>query len=372
MSGDPSALYSGLSVLTVDEDVYLLQSEELVRLLQTPRPEGGYGGHLHYGEFAVLCTYLGFTTEQVEDCWYDTLMGQPLREVTDMERVAHYILCYCFSGNLTLPLPSAALLSEDHAGEELQKLLWQSGQETVLSSPSEVAVEPAPIVEQSTHLVESPRKATEKPKAKSAVRKAPSTHSTNSAPRYAASTACHDRRTDQTPSVKPTPKRSPSANPEVYNRLYQHAKEYQEKKKVAREKPAEEPIPSPKKTRASSKRRASSPSQVTYNKPTKAFYTKLIAQGDTQYDAIAEYPETPRVDYQPAPGPSTYIPPGYIEDVARRRRDAARRLEERNYQNSLRGPDFSRELECVRQNAILRLPLSTNRRESVDIQLNGL
>lgn len=54
--------------------------------------------------------------------------------------------------------------------------------------------------------------------------------------------------------------------------------------------------------------------------PTESFYARLTAAPEVHYDGIDNAPATPLVPIQPAPGPSTFVPRGYVDVVARLRR----------------------------------------------------
>lgn len=183
----------------------------------------------------------------------------------------------------------------------------------------------------------------------------------------------HNRRTTAMSSrqTSPAPALSQTSGPSgcsVFSRLYEKGME-QHRKRIA-VKPvdsdAAECTFQPHITPYTPK--AADTASVHYNKPTESYFAKLTAPG-TPPDAICASPETPRVTYHPAPGPSSDVPAGYVEGVARLRSYIASRYAHATFASSLRGSS-SADVAHLVEAPILRLPVTVRGvTDAVDVRL---
>lgn len=371
MSDDLASVCSSLSSDEDCEHGVHNSSEHLVDLLTRPRARGGYGGRLTYTDFSTLATSLGWSSEDMDDCWYDILMGEPTAEARDMRRAADCICSYC----LAAPLP----LLETYAAGSTSDAASPSEAEATVPSPLQPPTPPTPAAAQSTSCVilspPSPPRSAKRPAKVS--RPPPGT-----LPRYAVETASSERRrlssgAAQTPQRPRRSAESPARAadaPTVFFRLYENGMELHRKRNTATP-PADaaavaECTFQPKIAPYPLKDSEGAERQTRFNKPTRSSFAKLMADDACRSaHAIAHTPETPRVSYHPAPGPSTSVPAGYVEGVARLRRYVASRYERADAQRDLRETprtDVHRLVEAP----ILRLPVTVEGvSDAVDVRL---
>lgn len=441
-------LASICSSLSSDDGVHVnggvgRTGEHLIDLLTRPRSRGGYGGRLNYSQFSTLAQSLGWSSEDMDDCWYDIMMGEPSAEAKDMSRVAECVCSYCLASPLPLlenyklaseevtsarssatssssaPVKHKVKQTEGKVGRlattppQLAKLPAhnRSNSTTVdLSPPSPrpqtvtASATAAPSPPSQPPLPASPETETKK-RADTANTDAQATlrKPSGMSPRYAVATLSSERKKHTAaPSSSPSPaaqqhrrpsprqqstspsRRADTASPQrfaktVFFRLYENGMEQQRQRRTAKpfttaqgEEETAQCTFQPKirpyklKTTEGEERRAR------YKKPTQSYFAKLMEDGgdrSNSSDAIAKAPPTPRVTYHPAPGPSTNVPTGYVEGVARLRRYVASRYEHAAFKNSLRDPvrpDVHRLVEAP----ILRLPVMVEGvADTVDVRL---
>ncbi|CAJ1024405.1 hypothetical protein, conserved [Leishmania shawi] len=368
-------------------------NERLIDLLTRPRAHGGYGGRLSYAGFATLAASLGWNQEDIDDCWYDIVMGEPCAEAVDMARVAECVCSYC----LASPLPmlerctTVESIPAEPATPPRQVSLSTDRNTTVLLSPPTPPSRMAEAVALATlekDKKERARTETKPPNLQTLSQRRRSL--LNAFPRYAVETVssehrktcvspCHqshkvqsERAATHSPrraSAAPaTPRTSGASGSTVFLRLYEKGMEQHQKRTSAR--PADEtaaectfqPHITPYTTKAPDTR------DVQYNRPTKSYFAKLTAQ-EAQQDLLHATPETPRVTYHPAPGPSSSVPTGYVEGVARLRSYIASRYTRRSFEGSLRA-STSTDVARLMEAPILRLPITVGGvMDSVDVRL---
>ncbi|GET86845.1 hypothetical protein, conserved [Leishmania tarentolae] len=367
-------------------------SERLIDLLTRPRAQGGYGGRLNYNGFAMLAASLGWNQEDMDDCWYDIVMGEPCAEAMDMKRVAECVCSYCLASPLPI-LENSTLIASSPVKQAtpLQRPHPSRAQDTtVLLSP------PTPL---------SQKNKTVSPMAAPRAQKERRTNATASAgkssqqrrctmlnlsPRYAVETVSSEqRKTCTSPrrqSCTPQNERGiitlsrhmspgslqeqnpPSARNSVFSRLYQKGME-QHRKRLA-VKPVDTAIEECtfQPHIHSYPRRGSDAASPHYNKATESYFAKLTSH-ETPRDAVGNSPETPRVTYHPAPGPSSDVPPGYVEGVARLRSYIASRYAHTTFEKSLRDRSSANVAPLV-EAPILRLPVTLGGvTDTVDVRL---
>ncbi|CBZ24698.1 conserved hypothetical protein [Leishmania mexicana MHOM/GT/2001/U1103] len=367
-------------------------SERLIDLLTRPSAQGGYGGRLNYTGFATLAASLGWNQEDMDDCWYDIVMGEPCAEAVDMKRVAECVCSYCLASPLPI-LEHSTLTKSSPAEPATPPRLPHASRErstTVLLSP------PTPPSRRTETVMPMPPKtgdkkgrttATTSPRQASAQRRCTMP---NVFPRYAVETMSSEqkkasvspRRRSHTAQnrqttinssrpTSPAPTPSQTSGPSggsVFSRLYEKGME-QHRKRIA-VKPADSDVAEctfqPHITPYTPK--ASDTASMQYNKPTQSYFAKLTAQ-DSPQEAAGTSPETPRVTYQPAPGPSSDVPPGYVEGVARLRSYIASRYARPSFESSLRGSSSANVARLV-EAPILRLPVTVGGvTDAVDVRL---
>ncbi|KPA75652.1 hypothetical protein ABB37_08220 [Leptomonas pyrrhocoris] len=412
-------LASICSSLSSDDGVRGAESggtnEHLVDLLTRPRSRGGYGGRLNYTDFSTLAQSLGWSSEDMDDCWYDIMMGEPSAEAVDMSRVAECVCSYC----LASPLPLLKSYKFNGAQERPPSRASASscassfnGVEEVEGALAKTCTPPRPptpphanMNEKTTVVISPPSpvppsspQAGKKGRGTTTKKNTQETQRTVAGrlPRYAVETASSERK--KLPSASPpppsrrhlssprTPSKSPSGPPggheraasqhasgTVFFRLYENGMEQQRKRRAAKSTAAEVDVAEctfrPKIQPYPLKERDTAEGRVLYNKPTKSYFAKLVEEEETCSDVIAKVPETPRVTYHPAPGPSSDVPAGYVEGVARLRRYVASRSQHADFKSSLRDPVCS-DVDRLMDAPILRLPVTVEGvAETVDVRL---
>ncbi|KAG5484535.1 hypothetical protein LSCM1_07911 [Leishmania martiniquensis] len=367
-------------------------NERLLDLLTRPPERGGYGGRLNYAGFVNLAASLGWNQEDMDDCWYDIVMGEPCAETVDMARVAECVCSYC----LASPLPilerhiTAPPVAAELATPPRRRHSSNEQNTTVLLSPPtptpREAEAFAPIAPEKSKS-EEVKTAPTSPRITSPPRRRADM---NAFPRYAVETLSseqkkavvtprrHSHRAQGRPSAARPPRhaspapatpRTPAhADNTVFFRLYEEGMEQHRKRSSA--KPVDEAIAEctfqPHITPYTTK--APHANCVQYNRPTRSYFAKLTGQ-EAQQDAEGSAPETPRVTYHPAPGPSPSVPPGYVEGVARLRSYIASRYARASFESSLRGNSAANIASLV-EAPILRLPVTLSGvTDSVDVRL---
>jgi hypothetical protein len=389
-------------------------NEHLMDLLTRPRSRGGYGSRLNYSEFSTLAQSLGWSSEDMDDCWYDIMMGEPSAEAVDMVRVAECVCSYC----LASPLPllekynvkggtaesssslSSSPLSPTEEHHECRDAVdatppRQSASRaacsdnhntTVLLSPP--SPKPPTVTAATPGAPPPSAMQTERAgkKAKPSSTLASPRRAATAFPRYAVETVSSERKRSTATTASPPPLRRPPASPRrspppstnaIFFRLYENGVELQRKRRAAQPaaaaaqeaaevaactfRPRIQPYPL-------KKAREGNGGVELYKKPTQSYFAKLTSD-DRGSDPIAQAAETPRVAYHPAPGPSSSVPAGYVEGVARLRRYVASRYQHAALKNSLRDP--ARNDVCRLVDApILRLPVTVaGVADTVDVRL---
>ncbi|EPY28054.1 hypothetical protein STCU_05324 [Strigomonas culicis] len=347
---------SPLSDFDADSNV----GELLYSKLVLSRESGGYGGCVSYKEFSDMCHVTGFTEEETEDCWYDILMGVPVAKVTDMSRFVETFVFYL----LSLDKPIEGLFSQWEKEAKKEEAPFCAAE---LPGPSSVSLA-TPCREDDSS------KGIEKHPTSGKMRILPRTKPTISTCnycRYAQNTSSSANRLPAQEKNTPATKKAKStrSNP-VFERLYNDAvRQQQEPKTTITEKEEENTdacaLPSEKTKKTSPSPRSNS--QSTFTRPTQSFYARVAAAEKT-FDRLDDAPETPRVAYHAPPGPSSVVPNGYIECVAKLRRSAecSRRTQ---FKDDLRSSMY-KDPSVTLDGPILRLPISTVDRRAVDIKLS--
>ncbi|KAG5484924.1 hypothetical protein LSCM4_07697 [Leishmania orientalis] len=372
-------------------------NERLLDLLTRPPERGGYGGRLNYAGFATLAASLGWNQEDMDDCWYDIVMGEPCAEAVDMTRVAECVCSYC----LASPLPilerhtNAQLIAAEPATPSRPKHSSKEPSTTVLLSPPTpppcVVEALAPIIPEVGKAERARAAAPSPPLASPPLASPPRRRiDANAFPRYAVKTVSSEQKKTRVqprhqshrgqggPRAAHSPRRaSPApaaprvsrhAGDTVFFRLYEEGMEQQRRR--ASVKPVEEattectfqPHITPHATKVPDTK------SVQYNRPTLSYFAKLTGQ-ETRQDAEGGAPETPRVTYHPAPGPSSSVPTGYVEGVARLRGYIASRYAHASFEKSLRGKPLT-DVASLVEAPILRLPVTVGGvTDSVDVRL---
>ncbi|KPI87549.1 hypothetical protein ABL78_3346 [Leptomonas seymouri] len=420
-------LASICSSLSSDDSVRIAggghANEHLVDLLTRPRSRGGYGGRLSYGEFSTLAQSLGWSIEDMDDCWYDIMMGVPAVEAVDMSRVAECVCSYC----LTSPLP---LLERYALSKAEAKVPPRSSSSSTTSSTGDEKVQAVtppppptalPVSRNSNATVVPPPPSPRRPTASSAVTAADAHRKENKKsgdgtaknmsatqpvaahvrPRYTVETVSSGRKrlTGASPLSRsrrhPSPSQMQATSPSrrhsiaapdlrdsappqhdsntVFFRLYENGLEQQRKRGAAKPLAADDEIAEctfkPKLQPYTFKGSSAAEGRLHYNKPTKSFFAKLVDGAERSGDAIDMAPETPRVAYHPAPGPSSNVPVGYVKGVARLRRYLASRYQHTDFKSSLRDV-VHRDVERLADAPILRLPVTVEGvADTVDVRL---
>lgn len=356
--------------------------ERLTELLVRPREDGGYGCRLNYSEFKALARSLGWNSEDIDDCWYDILMGHPSAEATDMQRVADAICSYCLASPLPL-LEQYSAKQTERTEKSMRGNCMKPHQHHHSDRGHHLSADPNPPVTPATP-ISAPPSSKELPA--SAAPKAKRRSSSFDYHRYAIDTASSEQRRrisssscrrsqsemkqlsirSSTPNSS-SARRTARADGDVFSRLYASGMELHRKKEQLRCTAKEEVYPfAPSITPYTS----SNPDrpQQRYNKPTKSYRARLMGE-EKDTDAVLDAPSTPRVNFHPAPGPSSAIPVGYVEGVARLRRYVASRSAQIDFAETLRRPhavDPSANL----QGPILRLPIKVEGvANTVDVRL---
>ncbi|CCW63004.1 unnamed protein product [Phytomonas sp. EM1] len=421
----PSSISSMCSSFSSFDGSSTERKRKLLSLLTQPRENGGYGGRINYHEFSLLGHSLNWTREVIEDCWYDVLRGVPTLEATDMQHVADVVCDYCSPSTLVSSMTPP--VRPDLAKTELVRGLPKSADSSQSGKPAVGLDSPAPPVLVHAAAGVRPRSCTRTCCSGNTNRRTPSAQSDkercsitsglpkpirrssklalrgNQSPgcrRYAVQTASSKLKLrTRSPSLaasgnvgaaprQPTPRRNqPSPrtgtpkHSAVFDRLYEHGKKFQLERK-AWTKPLEE-MPSFKPSitpcrggRHTKEENADAPH---YHKLTCSHCAKLMQQPDRHHDPLDDTPATARVDFRAPPGPSCFVPPGYVEGVARLRRGVAARqlndfvagLRQDSCSYPFRDGSSSAAIQCL-EAPILRLPLYTiekGAKESVDVRL---
>ncbi|KAK7197769.1 hypothetical protein NESM_000729500 [Novymonas esmeraldas] len=365
-------------------------SERLLRLLTRPRAQGGYGGRLNYTEFSTLASSLGWNLEDMDDCWYDIMMGEPCAEAADMTRVAECVCSYCLASPLPiLERQSAAAVSPGGAVASATpprltspSMDWDATvQLSPPTPPSRAAETVAHATPERTSTAVSPRPAhctLERRRAgagrspRYTVGTASSEHKKVAAPPRpsAVSTTAHSRqrRASASPATA-APRATEAPGRAVFFRLYEDAMEQQRRRATAAppdDDAAAECTFHPRVTPYA--HTTPDGADAPYNRPTQSYFAKLTAQ-DRRDSLDAESPPSPRVSYHPAPGPSSTVPTGYVEGVARLRSYLASRHARASFEAGLRGSSPT-DVDRLIAAPILRLPVTVDgAAEAIDVRL---
>lgn len=347
-------------------------NERLLALLTRPRADGGYGGRLTYAEFTTLAASLGWNTEDMDDCWYDIVMGEPCAAAVDMARVAECVCSYCLASPLPILERVSARATADAAATPPAPPRPSLDRNTTVDLSPFTPPHAAPTTPHSARSATPAQKAS-RPTARR------TRHATAAAfPRYAADTASSEqRRTSLAVAQPPPPPPAPASSAAgshapgraVFHRLYETGMAQHCRRAETRpaDGDAEECTFQPHIT-------PYTPSTgdawgTRYNKSTRSYVAKLTG-GDQAADTALRAPETPRVAYHPAPGPSSDVPAGYVEGVARLRRYIASRHANADFASTLRGTACDHEVARLIDAPILRLPVTVDGvTDVVDVRL---
>ncbi|KAG5509902.1 hypothetical protein JKF63_07547 [Porcisia hertigi] len=367
-------------------------NERLIDLLTRPRALGGYDGRLNYAGFVALAVSLGWNQEDMDDCWYDIVMGEPCAETVDMARVVECVCSYCLASPLPI-LERKTVLQSVAAHPASPRNPEPPFTDQNLTSPLSPPTPPSHVVRSIEDFMpeEVKRQHTRTGPSSSYQASPQRTRGVSSAyRRYAVGTVSSEHKKTcsslclqsnsaqrgravsnsprRAPSASSTPRPSNDSGNTVFLRLYQKGMEQHRMRTCTT--PTDNAIaectfrphvtPYPRKTLDAK--------SFQYNKPTESFFAKLTAR-ERRQDAFSDAPETPRVTYHPAPGPSSTVPVGYVEGVARLRSYIASRYAHTGFEGSLRG-NSSANLAHLVEAPILRLPVTVNGvTNSVDVRL---
>ncbi|ESL06599.1 hypothetical protein TRSC58_05724 [Trypanosoma rangeli SC58] len=378
-----------------------------VELLASAREDGGFSGTLRYYDLRLLLQRLGcaWDQERLDDCWYDMVRGRPASVVEDMPWVAQCIYEHLRGVRVEFPTrtPSThlcddvrALTSQRDEPDRLAAAAGISQPDPLHTRSSQLQVskpthDPEKQPEPSQEAVPSRRQRgrLEKKRHPTITREACFASPTLSSVRRAPPTSVPAQR-KQAGEASPRRRRTSSLKAttgEVFRRLIEDADRRRSR--------ASSPSPTltlpvaetrggmvtpanaqtgpadrlPSATRIS---RHSSPTAQNWNKPTKSYAAKLAPE-PAFVDRLEAAAPTPYVERRDPLGPSTYVPSGYVEAVARLRRFAASR-NHRQFVDSLRAttPVSAATGAAVERAPILRLPVSGSvegRTCTVDVRL---
>ncbi|RNF09298.1 hypothetical protein TraAM80_02245 [Trypanosoma rangeli] len=402
----PSQLSSSLSLQAEPASVKTFVARA-VELLASAREDGGFSGTLRYYDLRLLLQRLGcvWDLERLDDCWYDMVRGRPASVVEDMPWAAQCIYEHLRGDRVEFPArtPSTQLCGDVRA------LTSQRDEPDDLAAEADVS-QPDPLHTRSSQLqvpmpTHDPEKQPEKsqeavPSRQQQGLSAKKRHPTITRETRFASPTLSSVRRDRPTSVPARRKQAGEASPrrrrtsplnaataEVFRRLIEDADR--------RRRRASPPTPTltlpvaetrggmvtPAKAQTgpadrlpSATRISRHPSQTgqNWNKPTKSYVAKLAPE-PASVDCLEAAAPTPYVERREPLGPSTYVPSGYVEAVARLRRFAASR-NHLKFVDSLRAttPVSAATGAAVERAPILRLPVSDSvegRTCTVDVRL---
>ncbi|CCW70247.1 unnamed protein product [Phytomonas sp. Hart1] len=420
----PSSISSLCSSFSSYVSISAERIKKLVNLLTRPRENGGYGGKINYHEFSLLGHSFNWNREMIEDCWYDVLCGVPTSEATDMQHMAEVMCDYCSPAALESSMipPAPPHLGNPELAEGPPKSVISSQDDGpvdgLLSLVPPVLIhadagvrsslfpktgsgntDRRALFKQGNKEQDSNTSRFIKPMRRSS-KLTPRRNRSPVSKRYALQTAsselklraqgpsleasADDGSAPRRPSPRKTKQPPQTSTPQhsaVFDRLYTHGKKLQLERK-AWIKPLEwmpsfRPHITPYRGRCPSEEENGDAPH--YHRVTRSYCAKLVKQPDRPHDPLDDTPTTARVDFRPPPGPSSFVPPGYIEGVARLRRGVASR-QHRDFAAGLRqdlcsypcrdGPPAA--ATQYPETPILRLPLFTiekGAKESVDVRL---
>ncbi|KAH9598377.1 hypothetical protein LSM04_004742 [Trypanosoma melophagium] len=392
---------------------------QLMEILSTPRESGGFGSSLRYCDVGLLLKQLGCTwsTERIDDCWYDMVHGRPDGVVNDMEWAAQCIYNYMQGKWIELAPQrlNSAMMFEDCGGSTTVLSLTPERVVSVLSPESRPDIPDVPLSSSSSSTSTTSSKATtsllhrkpirqrEEKDQQNVARDAAAIdgHSVDSEkPRYASPTLSSIQRTrsvsalsrqnkgkrvvTSTSAVNLSPRKrrlSPPQSSEVFQRLIEDAKNRKNRASTTTTTSPPEANTTPLYTKTNIERldrpsssklipRRPSPNTCRWIKPTKSYEAKLIPEPPLM-DRLEAAVATPLVERQEPRGPSAFVPPGYVEAVARLRRFAASREHHQAFVDSLRRTSPTTPSVAV-QSPILRLPMQDDvgkKKIVVDVRL---
>nr|CCC89431.1 conserved hypothetical protein [Trypanosoma congolense IL3000] len=375
----------------------------LDEMLHAPRRDGGFEGVLRYDDLRQILMRLNCTwdTDRIDDCWYDIVRGRAT-PITDDMSWARCCICEHFNGEYTAPttiehlreqhIPSPRSDSCSHSsveptspcrtsprnkngGIELTASSYPVRAKTVVKGTGS-----AGLTSQDQHILQRTSPPTS-PRCDSGVEDPGQRRS----PRYATPTMSGARKkfADQ-PVMRQSPssaskdgtrrrKGSLSTPNDVFRRLVEDASSRRCRQLASA---AEVAIEADRITANSGSIPNSpvrscrqSPVRHAWDMPTKSYRAKHSSEPPA-FDRLEAIPATPKVTRHKPPGPSSFVPPGYVEAVARLRKFAASRSHYRDFVSSLR-IDPPTSPPCT-DAPILRLPLQGGRHDSgraVDIRL---
>ncbi|KEG11262.1 hypothetical protein DQ04_02801030 [Trypanosoma grayi] len=354
----------------------------LIDVLAAPRDAGGFGGTLRYCDVGLLLQQIEckWDTDRLDDCWYDMVKGFPVTVVDDMPWAAQCIHEHLHGEAVQFVLrsPAAPTRDDPHVSPQRAQDIDRMTTEPHVSRSSSRNAPPPPPPPPPPKQQSPPPPPSDHPAGNGRSRtpgNARFASPTLSSMRRIRSVAAPSRR--RSPGIA-SPRRGRSPPPtsdDVFNRLIEDAKDRRRRattptpaattpiyNSTTAAKGASDHSSSPRQ----SLRRAS-PTAPQFNRPTKSYEAKLAPEPEL-LDRIEAAAPTPHVERRAPLGPSSYVPPGYVEAVARLRGFAASR---NHYQfvDSLRAE--SPAPVVAERSPILRLPLpdSGDGKRVVDVRL---
>ncbi|EKF30534.1 hypothetical protein MOQ_005650 [Trypanosoma cruzi marinkellei] len=404
------SLASSVSLQTEPASMRLFPTQ-MVELISEAREKGGFAGALRYCDLGPLLQRLGcaWDMERLDDCWYDMVRGRPASVVDDMPWAAQCLYEHLRGDPVVFPKPAQhshvhgggkdTLTPQQHETEGSARAACDSTSEACQTRPPqpqelkqqsgrEKESQPAP---QATIPSRRPRDLLSGKSHAATPRNVRFASPTLSSLRRSRSNSLPQQRKN---TVERSPKRGRSISPKtttggVFHRLIEDA---ERRRNRASSPPtsnletgttnggegggavvlnkasmrAEDGVPLTKQTSRHMPFAAQS-----WNKPTKS-YTAKLGPELASVDRLEAAAPTPHVERQEPAGPSAYVPPGYVEAVARLRRFAASR-NHFQFVDSLRArTPVSTSMGILLERApILRLPVSdpVEGNSAVDVRL---
>ncbi|CBH09166.1 hypothetical protein, conserved [Trypanosoma brucei gambiense DAL972] len=383
-------------------------------MLHASRKDGGFEGVLRYDDLRQLLARLGLTweTDRIDDCWYDIVRGHAAPVADDMSWVRHCVCEHLYgecagisttellSEQRTLsPRDEFCNLAELNAISAWRTPAKEKRDRTQAVAPSKFTLRAKTVVKGGAGSEGmSPKREAQPQRQRSPPRSATSpqllfdeavcsrgisprqgicfTSPTMSSMRRGRATAVMSRHrsglsTDSFPRRRSP---SPSSHGDVFHRLTEDAHSRRNRQlAVAAAAVEAQSAPQTGGTVSTSPARSRRPSpggRGMWERPTKSYQAKFSGE-PPPFDPLESQPATPPVTRHKPPGPSSFVPTGYVEAVARLRKYASSRPHYQDFMSSLRSEPVTSHV--VDDTPILRLPVRGGARQFsgkvVDVRL---